>query len=133
MTQHIDKLAWILLDQHRVLMTRSYGKDQYYLPGGKREVGESDEQALVREIKEELNVDLIPETLSLVDVFQAQAHGKAEGVMVVMRCYQGDYQGQLQASAEIEEIRWLTTADKAICSQAACLVLDYLAEKGLVD
>ncbi|MFC0309388.1 NUDIX domain-containing protein [Gallibacterium trehalosifermentans] len=133
MTQHIDKLAWIFVEQRRVLMTRSYGKDQYYLPGGKREQGESDQQALIREIKEELNVDLIPETLSLVEVFQAQAHGKAEGVMVVMRCYQGDYQGQLQASAEIEELRWLTTTDKTICSQAACLVLDYLAENGLID
>lgn len=133
MTQHIDKLAWILLDNRRVLMTRSYGKDQYYLPGGKREAGESDQQALLREIKEELNVELLPETLQLVETFQAQAHGKAEGVMVIMRCYRGDYRGELAASAEIEEIRWLTTKDKTICSQAGCLVLDYLFEHGLID
>ncbi|OBW95471.1 NUDIX hydrolase [Gallibacterium salpingitidis] len=133
MTQHIDKLAWILLDNKRVLMTRSYGKDQYYLPGGKREKGESDQQALIREIKEELNVDLLPDSLQLVETFQAQAHGKAEGVMVIMRCYQAQYQGELSASAEIEEIRWLTTKDKAICSQAGCLVLDYLFAKGLID
>lgn len=133
MTQHIDKLAWILLDNKRVLMTRSYGKDQYYLPGGKREKGESDQQALIREIKEELNVDLLPDSLQLVETFQAQAHGKAEGVMVIMRCYQAQYQGELSASAEIEEIRWLTTKDKAICSQAGCLVLDYLFHQNLID
>ncbi|OBX11600.1 NUDIX hydrolase [Gallibacterium salpingitidis] len=133
MTQHIDKLAWILLDNKRVLMTRSYGKDQYYLPGGKREKGESDQQALIREIKEELNVDLLPDSLQLVETFQAQAHGKAEGVMVIMRCYQAQYQGELSASAEIEEIRWLTTKDKAICSQAGCLVLDYLFQQNLID
>ncbi|KGQ33669.1 NUDIX hydrolase [Gallibacterium anatis] len=131
--QHIDKLAWILIKDRQLLMTRSYGKDQYYLPGGKREAGESDQQALIREIKEELNVDLIPNSLQPVETFQAQAHGKAEGVMVIMRCYQAQYQGELSASAEIEEIRWISGKDRAICSQAGCLVLDYLLEKELID
>lgn len=133
MVQHIDKLAWILIANKSVLMTRSYGKDQYYLPGGKRESGESDQQALIREIKEELSVDLLPNTLQLVETFQAQAHGKPEGVMVIMRCYQAQYHGELKANAEIEEFRWLTRKDKAVCSQAACLVLDYLAKKGVID
>lgn len=53
----IDKLAWIAIDNKMVLSTRSFGKDKFYIPGGKREAGESDEQALLREIKEELNVE----------------------------------------------------------------------------
>ncbi|WP_308287346.1 NUDIX domain-containing protein [Actinomadura parmotrematis] len=40
----------------RVLSTRSRGKDVWYLPGGKREAGESDERTLLREIAEELAV-----------------------------------------------------------------------------
>jgi len=35
-----------------VLSTRSKGKDTYYLPGGKRESGESDLDTLEREIDE---------------------------------------------------------------------------------
>ncbi|NDL61148.1 NUDIX domain-containing protein [Phytoactinopolyspora sp. XMNu-373] len=54
----IDKIAWILLEAGTILSTRSKGKDVYYLPGGKREPGESDLEALVREIKEELSVDI---------------------------------------------------------------------------
>ena len=52
----IDKLAWIELKDKSILSTKSYGKDKYYIPGGKREIGETDEQALIREINEELSV-----------------------------------------------------------------------------
>lgn len=45
----IDKLAWIHLVDGRVLSTRSYGKDVYYIPGGKRETGETDDQALLHQ------------------------------------------------------------------------------------
>ena len=50
----IDKIAWIRLADGKILSTRSRGKDVYYLPGGKREAGETDVQTLVREIREEL-------------------------------------------------------------------------------
>ena len=38
----IDKIAWVHLVGGRILSTRSRGKAVYYLPGGKREPGESD-------------------------------------------------------------------------------------------
>ena len=33
----IDKIAWLLIKDGKVLSTRSFGKDAYYFPGGKRE------------------------------------------------------------------------------------------------
>jgi hypothetical protein len=33
----IDKLAWIELQNQSILSTKSYGKDKFYIPGGKRE------------------------------------------------------------------------------------------------
>ena len=54
----IDKLAWIEIKDKMILSTKTYGKDKYYIPGGKREKGETDEQALYREIKEELSIDI---------------------------------------------------------------------------
>jgi len=74
----IDKLAWIYVKDKKILTTRSKNKDTYYIPGGKREPGESDEAALIREIQEELSVDIIPETITYVNTFEAQAHGKPE-------------------------------------------------------
>ena len=56
--QIIDKLAWIHIEDGRILVTRTTGRKKYYIPGGKREAGESDAQALIREIKEELSVAL---------------------------------------------------------------------------
>jgi hypothetical protein len=46
---YIDKLAWIELRDKKVLETLSKGKDTWYIPGGKRENGESDEAALVQQ------------------------------------------------------------------------------------
>ena len=104
--EHIDKLAWIYINDRKILVTRSKGKDVCYIPGGKREKGETDKQALIREIKEELSVDLIPESLRFSGIFKAQANGKPEGVIVQMTCYEGKFTGELKANAEIEDVVW---------------------------
>ena len=49
--QIIDKLAWVHIIDGRILMTRTEGREKYYIPGGKREHGENDAKALSREIK----------------------------------------------------------------------------------
>ncbi len=74
----IDKVAWVRIEDGRVLCARSRGKDVYYLPGGKREPGESDLRTLVREITEEAGVLLRAETVSPLGTFEAQADGRAE-------------------------------------------------------
>lgn len=130
----IDKLAWIYIKDRKILSTRSKGKDVWYTPGGKREKGESDQRALIREIKEELNVDLMPETLSYFQTFKAQAHGKPEGVFVQMTCYTGDYKGELKPSSEIEEMAWLTSdTDSNLLSPVDIIIFAYLKGKNLID
>lgn len=126
----IDKVAWVHVENGRVLSTRSRGKDTYYLPGGKRETGESDEACLTREIGEELAVALKPGTLRKLGVFEAQAHGKAAGLPIRMACYDADYAGELRASAEIEEFVWLTYADRERCAPVDKIIFDWLRERG---
>ncbi|PQP89116.1 NUDIX domain-containing protein [Paenibacillus sp. AR247] len=129
MTTMIDKVAWIQIQDGRVLSARSKGKDTYYLPGGKREPGETDEQTLIREIREELTVAIDPETLAFVGTFEAQAHGKAENVTVQMSCYTGAYSGEPRPSAEIEEFAWLTYADRSRVSPVCQRIFDHLHER----
>ena len=129
----IDKLAWVHIVDRRILSTRTRGRDTYYIPGGKREGQETDHQALVREIKEELSVDLIPGQISYLGTFEAQAHGHAEGVVVRMTCYQGPYVGELQPAAEIEEVAWFRHADKARSSPVDNIIFDWLRERDLID
>ena len=128
----IDKLAWVHLRDQKILCARSKSNDTYYFPGGKREAGESDEAALLREIKEELNVDLRPKTLVYLGQFEAQAHGKPPGVLVRMTCYTADYDGVLTPTSEIAEIAWLGYADKAHTSVVAHQIFDWLQERALL-
>lgn len=129
----IDKIAWIEIQDKKILSARSKGKSIFYLPGGKREKGESDEAALMREIQEELDVQLIESSLAFIGHFQAQAHGHKEGVMVSMLCYSGQYEGELNASAEIEEIRWLEMKDEAIISPVDKIIFRWLYERKLIE
>ena len=126
----IDKIAWLELADGRILSTRSQGKDVYYLPGGKREPGESDVDTLVREVQEELAVTIDPTTAVHEGTFTAQAHGHATGVAVQMTCYSARYQGVPTASNEIAEVRWLTYADRDHVSPVDQLIFDHLHQAG---
>lgn len=128
----IDKVAFLYLKDGKILSTRSKGKDKYYIPGGKREVGETDIETLVREVKEELSVDIIESSAKFYGAFEAQAHGKAEGVIVKMTCYTAEYSGELKADSEIAEIVWLTTEDIESVSPVDKLIFADLHEKGLL-
>ncbi|MCB0083472.1 MAG: NUDIX domain-containing protein, partial [Caldilineaceae bacterium] len=115
------------------LAARSKGKEAFYIPGGKREAGESDEEALIREIKEELSIDLVPESIRYLHTFKAQAHGRPEGTMVKMTCYQADYVGEIQIDSEIDELCWIRYGDHEKCSPVVVLILDWLLAQGLIE
>lgn len=132
MIKEIDKLAWILIKHKKLLCVRSINKSLFYTPGGKREVGESDEEALTREIKEELMVDLIPNTINYANTFIAQADGKSDGIQVKLTCYFADYDGELTPDAEIEEMAWLNSSNRDKLSVAGKLVVDWLVTKHLI-
>ena len=71
---YIDKLAFIEIKNRKVLETCSFGKDKWYIPGGKREESETDKQVLIREIKEELMVDIKTDTIKHYGTFEAQGN-----------------------------------------------------------
>ncbi|GAB1509983.1 NUDIX hydrolase [Actinophytocola sp. KF-1] len=126
----IDKVAWLRLEGGKILGTRSRGKDVWYLPGGKREPGETDVETLVREIAEELTVVIDPGSAVHVGTFEAQAHGHAAGVVVRMTCYGAEYAGTLAPSNEIAELAWLTYADRDRVSPVDQLIFDDLHRAG---
>ncbi|MDJ0367609.1 NUDIX domain-containing protein [Hymenobacter sp. H14-R3] len=129
----IDKVAWLHLHQGQVLSTRSRGKDRYYLPGGKREPGETDAQTLVREIEEELTVALDPASLAYAGTFEAPAHGHPAGVRVRMTCYWAPrYTGTVQPAAEIAEVAWLTYRHRPQVSAVDQSIFDWLHDQHLL-
>ncbi len=66
---------------------------------------------MIREIREELDVDIELESMHNIDTFVAESHGAKTGIPVQMTCYKADYLGNLKASNQIEEIAWLNTKD----------------------
>lgn len=131
MTAIIDKIAWINIVNGRILSARSKGKDIYYLPGGKREPGETDIDTLLREIEEELSVRIKPESISYFGTFEAGAHGKSEGVLVKMACYSAEFDGELRPASEIDELAWLSYKDRDRVSPVSQILFEKLHEMKL--
>ncbi|OAD46784.1 NUDIX hydrolase [Polaribacter atrinae] len=128
--KEVDKIAFIETKNGQILSTRSKGKSKYYIPGGKRELEETDQQTLVREILEELDVQIKTDTIKYVGTFKAQSDGAKEGVLVKMTCYKAAYNGVLSPKNEIEEIRWLNYKDLNIISEVDKKIFGFLKTKG---
>ncbi len=129
----IDKLGWIFIKNRKMLNVRSKGKVLFYTPGGKREGIESDHEALTRELREELSIDLKRETITYLETFEAQADAKPPGTMVRIACYQSEFDGVFTPSNEIEEIGWHTSNDLDQLSVTGKLIMTRLKERDLVD
>lgn len=132
LTTYIDKFAYIDIKDRKVLSTLSKGKDTWYIPDGKRDGNEADHQALIREVKEELSVDLIPDSISHYGTFETQAHGKSEGTIVRMTCYTARFTGNLKASSEVTEYQYVDYAWKSKSSPVDQLIFDDLYAKRLI-
>ncbi len=126
----IEAVCWLHLENGRALCTRSRGHALYLIPGGKRQEGESEHQALVREAWEELGIDLDAGSLRPVGIFEAQADGQPPGILVRLSCYEGPFRGTPAPAAEVEEIVWLGYADRQLVAPADRLIFDLLKQQG---
>lgn len=126
MNKQIDKLAWLYIKNNKLLVARSKNKTAFYVPGGKREPGEDDQQALIREVKEELSVDLLTESIRYAETFTAPADGKTGELEVKLTCYFADFIGELAAAAEIEIFDFISYEQKSLTSTATHKVMEWL-------
>ncbi|MEU1426410.1 NUDIX domain-containing protein [Nocardia sp. NPDC005746] len=124
----IDTVAWVRIEGGRILCARPSGKDVFYIPGGKREGDETDLQTLVREIREELTVEIAPETVAHVGTYEALI----PDAVVRMACYTAEYSGDIAVSSEIEEIAWFSYADRPHVPPVDQLLFDDLHADGLL-
>ena len=103
--RHIEVVAAIILDGSRVLATqRGYGKWRgwWEFPGGKVQPGESHEEALLREIKEELDAAIV------VDRFQTTVEYDYPDFHLTMHCYLCHLCDGYFTLKEHSDARWLS-------------------------
>ena len=108
-TQDIYKASGIIVIDRKVLVERSKGKEYFIHPGGKIEPGETSKQAVIRELKEEFQIDVVEEDLKPFDKNSAPAANSPE-VDVHMEVFIVEkWRGEINPDSEVEEIRWLTS------------------------
>lgn len=122
----IEVVAAIIHQGGRILATqRGYGdcKGMWEFPGGKMEPGETEEQAIRREIAEELNVQIhVERKVCTVEYDYPQFH-------LVMHCFWCSMAGGELELKEHESARWLerTQWESVEWLPADVLVIEELA------
>ncbi|MGW0045452.1 NUDIX hydrolase [Rhodococcus sp. NPDC003348] len=132
----IRTVALAHIKDRRMLQARSAGKTAFYMAGGKIDPGETPEQALHREIREELDVGIVAGTLERLGVFEAEAFGHPTGTRLHMTCYLATLTTEPTPASEIAELRYFTTDEYAAMPESAPgsrLVFEHLRSRGLVD
>lgn len=132
MKKIIDKLSWIPVRDRKILFARSHGQELFYCPGGKREKGETDEQALLREIFEETGVRLDPSTIRHWHTFIGPSV-VAPDIDVKLICFDAVGDREPMASSEIAELDWFTSADGHRTTPMGREILAWFAERNLID
>jgi 8-oxo-dGTP diphosphatase len=105
----VEVVAGLIRDRDdRVLAVRKKGTAIYMLPGGKREPGEGDIEALTRELAEELGVRLT--SAEKLGTFQALAANEP-GAKVRSDVYRVTVEGRPTPGAEIADMLWIEPGD----------------------
>ena len=101
----IKVVAAIIIKDNKIFATqRGYGayKDGWEFPGGKIEPGETPQEALIREIKEELDADIIVgELFDVIEYDYPEFH-------LSMDCFLCSLASEHMEIREHEAAKWLT-------------------------
>ena len=116
-------VAAVIKDKDKVFATcRGYGefKGGWVFPGGKIEANETSEQALIREIKEELDIDIeVNELIDRIEYDYPDFH-------LSMDCFWCRIIGGHLVLKEASNAKWLTkdNIDSVSWLAADCLIID---------
>ncbi len=93
-----------------MLVQEEEGEDYYLLPGGRAEGDEGAIQALCRELREELGIELDLPSLKLLGEFE-DVSASSPDAQVHVDLYQAKFQGDLKPGAEVKGLIWIGRND----------------------
>lgn len=98
--------ACLVDEAGRVLAVRKRGTQAFMLPGGKIEAGETPQQAVERELLEELGLRIDPSLLHALGHFQSRAANEPNH-WVEADVFFTRLNSPVKAQAEIDALKWL--------------------------
>jgi len=126
----IDKVGAIIIKDGKMLVARENGKHLFFIPGGRREGEETDEQCLRREIREELGTSV--KTMKFYKEFVAKA--SLDKGMVKVRSYFCKLENVPTPCGEIEELTWIDSVfDKNLIGNVLKAMIPHLKENGHIN
>ena len=128
-TTEVKVAAGVIERDGQVLVTQRAAKAHqgglWEFPGGKLESGESAEQALVRELAEELNIQ-VTQQAPLIEISHDYGDKQVRLFVSVVRAFEGEPQG-----LEGQPMQWIAAADLNTLSFPAAnlpIIQAYLAQ-----
>jgi ADP-ribose pyrophosphatase YjhB (NUDIX family) len=103
----IRKSTAIIIKDKKLLLVTTSDESFYWTPGGKIEEGESSEEALIRELKEELKI----EVASTSPYFTYSSVIEEDNKPRKVDCFFVEYTGELTCSSEISSMIWVSKDD----------------------
>ena len=104
------RVGALIIENKKLLLVNSADRSYYYTPGGKIESGESDLEALKRELQEELSIDLVNAKPYLN--YESQYSGNSDNEQInKVYCFLVDYRGAISPQNEVEKIFWYSKDD----------------------
>ena len=105
----IERDGAILMDRttKRFLLVKDAHHKTYMFPRGKINKNESPSDCLIRELKEEVNLDLN----ACWKQFVKEVHSESNGFNIKLLCFVGDFEDcplRINCKKEISEIRWMS-------------------------